>query len=328
MISPEMSSLPDTPLTIGLVGTYPPTKCGIATFSASLGSALAATGAAESIDVVSCVERPGAVEHPPEVVAELVSGSRRSLAAAAAQLEDVDVVVLQHEFGIYGGKDGAEVLDLVSHLPVPVIVVLHTVLRTPSRAQRTIIERLAEAADRLVVPSAAARDRLLDGYAVEPWNVHLIQHGAQPNLSPTAKQRDPRRPPLVLTWGLLGPGKGIELGIEAISRLGDLSPAPHYLVLGQTHPKVVETQGERYRESLTTLARDLGAADRILFEDGYGDPDTILARAREADVVLLPYRSRDQVVSGVLVEAISSGTPGSRPGFPTPRRCSPEAPGS
>ena len=259
--------------------------------------------------VVACVDEPGAVRFGPEVVAELVRGSAASLESAAAALESFDVAVVQHEFGIYGGEDGADVVELVGELGVPVVVVLHTVLRSPSPQQREIVEELASAAERVIVQSAAARSRLLETYDVALSRVHVIPHGASFNVSAQHAGNGSARRPVVLTWGLLGPGKGIEFGIEAVSRLRDLDPPPRYVVHGHTHPRVVENDGEAYRESLLEQVRVLGIGALVEFDAEYVDTESVLAWIRESDVVLLPYRSRDQVVSGVLVEAIASGKP-------------------
>src|SRR5262249_29281109 len=190
---------------------------------------------------------------------------------------------------------------------VPAIVVLHTVLRRPTPEQRRIVEQLGRLADRLVVQSAAARARLLEQYAVAAERVETIPHGARLNLAPEVTRADAA--PVVLSWGLLSAGKGIEWGVDAIAMLSDLQPAPRYVVMGQTHPKVLELDGEEYRESLRARADELGVADRVELDDSYHDTCSLLQRIREADVVLLPYQSREQVVSGVLVEALASGKP-------------------
>lgn len=291
---------------VGFVGTYPPTKCGIATFTASLAAAVAPPGSGWDFGVVACVDAPGSVRHPVEVVAELVGGSASSLGIAAARLDQFDAVVLQHEFGIFGGEDGSDVLDLTLRLGAPLVVVLHTVLERPSRGQREIVERLAERADLLVVQSRSARERLVDTYRVEADRVRLVPHGAPPNIRSSAPGLG--RAPSVLTWGLIGPGKGIDLGIEAIAHLRDLAPQPRYVVLGQTHPKIVEARGD-YRDELVDHANRLGVSGLVEFDNAYRETEAILSRVRKADIVLLPYRSREQVVSGVLVEAIASGKP-------------------
>jgi glycosyltransferase involved in cell wall biosynthesis len=292
---------------VALVGTYPPTRCGIATFTASLADAMTTTMPACRIGVIASVDEQARHRDSQDVVAELVSGSPRSRAEAVAALEEFDVAIVQHEFGIYGGPDGYEVVDLLRDSSTPAIVVLHTVLREPTRAQRRVVEELGRLADRLVVQSASARARLLEQYTVAAEKVQTIPHGARPNLAQPA--RTDGSATVVLTWGLLSPGKGIEWGIDAIARLADLDRTPHYVVAGQTHPKVRELHGERYRESLRARAAALGVSDRVEFDDSYRDTASLLRQIRRADVVLLPYDSREQVVSGVLVEALASGKP-------------------
>ncbi len=301
---------------VGFVSTYPPAKCGLATFTASLAEALVASGSASAIGVVSCVDDPGPMTVPPEVIAEWARGSRPSLEAAARALSGFDTVIVQHEFGVFGGPDGADVLELVSRLAVPVVVVLHTVLEKPTPSQRAIVEELALSAERVVAQSAVARQRLLDGHEIEPAGVVVIQHGAPLNVAPRSLHGASGRRPLILSWGLIGPGKGIEFAIEALAGLRDLEPLPRYRVLGETHPNVLRRSGEAYRESLQDRAAELGVGGLVEFADGYRETGEILAEIRRADIVLLPYLSRDQVVSGVLVEAIASGKPVVSTAFP------------
>jgi glycosyltransferase involved in cell wall biosynthesis len=158
------------------------------------------------------------------------------------------------------------------------------------------------------VQSRSAREHLIAHHDLARGRVHVIPHGATQNLG-TAGPSLFHRPPVALTWGLLGPGKGIEHAIAALGELDDLDPRPRYIVRGRTHPHVIEREGEAYRESLAALAADLSVADRVRFDDRYLATDEVLAGVRDADVVVLPYSSRDQVVSGVLVEAIASGRP-------------------
>ena len=301
-------------LSLGFVSTYGPTKCGLATFTASLTGALDID--ADDIGVVSCVEAANVTPHPAAVVAEWVRGSDASLAKAVSVLNRYDAVVVQHEFGIFGGPDGEDILELVSRLDVPVIVVLHTVLPNPSPHQRMIIESLATLADRVVAQSEVARTRLLAAHQVDPSRVVVIQHGAHANLVPRAVPEAQTGRPVILTWGLIGPGKGIEHAIDAVAKLRDLDPRPEYVIMGETHPKIVEQSGEAYRESLIARAQAAGAGDLIRFMDGYHDTAAILAQIRRSDIVLMPYLSREQVVSGVLVEAIASGKPTVATAFP------------
>jgi glycosyltransferase involved in cell wall biosynthesis len=257
------------------------------------------------VGIVACVDEQTPEHDSPEVVAELAGGRRD---AAVRALESFDVAIVQHEFGIYSGPEGSEVVDLLRDLTVPAIVVLHTVLRRPTPEQRRIVEELGRRADGLVVQSAAARARLLEQYAVDAQKVRMIPHGARLNLAPQAAHTADDAP-VVLSWGLLSRGKGVEWAVEAIAMLGDLEPAPRYVIAGQTHPKVRELYGEEYRESLRALASELGVADHVALDDAYHDTESLLRLIRGADIVLLPYQSREQVVSGVLVEALASGKP-------------------
>jgi glycosyltransferase involved in cell wall biosynthesis len=298
---------------IGFVSTFPPTRCGLATFTASLGRALARSA---RIGVVACVDEPGETAGAPEVVAEWVRGSSGSLAEACDVLDGFDAVILQHEFGLFSGPDGEDIVELVEQMSAPLIVVLHTVLQEPSRNQRRIVERLAARADHVVVQSKVARDWLLAGHTLAASRVTVIQHGAPANFASLQQTVEPGRRPVVLTWGLIGPGKGIEYAIEALAELRDLDPAPRYVVMGQTHPNIVRHSGEAYRESLQALAVERGVGHLVEFDGRYRGTTEILAEIRKADIVLLPYLSRSQVVSGVLVEAIASAKPVVATAFP------------
>ena len=292
--------------TVALVGTYPPTHCGLATFSANLLAAIAAPAFGWEVKVVRVLDAPEP-EHAQEVAAHWVTGDRRSLTDALGALSSVEAVVLQHEFGLFGGQAGEDVLELVHGLGVPLVAVLHTVLLEPSRRQRHVLERIMGAAAVVVVQSEAARQRLARVHGAAPERVVVIPHGAAENFTGPVLERVPL--PAVLTWGLLSPGKGIEHGIEAIGRVASRSPAPFYVVAGQTHPKVRATHGEGYRQTLRSRALSVGVADRVRFDDAYRDWDSLRSLVRSVDVVLLPYESRDQVSSGVLVEAVASGKP-------------------
>ena len=297
------------PATYGFVSTYPPTECGLATFTAALRSHVAGPDAVRtapsSYGVVRLVEEGWQVS-PPEVVHDLVRGSSSSRRVAAAVLNDYDVAVVQHEYGIFGGPDGEEVLDLLDAITVPTIAVLHTVLVSPSTRQRRILEGVAASADAVVTMTRTAHRRLRT-YDVDMAKASVIPHGAHVPEGLGAPQRAER--PTILTWGLLGPGKGIEWAIEALVALRHLRPAPRYLVLGKTHPKVLERDGEAYREALMAQAEALGVADLVEFDSAYRSVRDLGAQVRDADVVLLPYDSPDQVTSGVLIEAVAAGRP-------------------
>ena len=289
----------------GLVSTYPPTLCGLATFTTSLFAELA-----DAHDAVARVVRVVDTPQPrpgPEVIGELLAGDPNSATNVARLLSDDDVAIVQHEYGVYGGADGDEVIGLLAALTIPSIVVLHTVLSAPTAHQRSVLETIAASADAVVTMTATARDRLA-GYAVDLAKVSVIPHGA-PTIGPSRTPTFRSVEPTILTWGLIGPGKGIEWGIEAMSLLGDLYPAPRYLVAGQTHPKVLAREGEAYRKRLTQDVQARGLGGRVTFDSHYRDRTALADLVSAADVVLLPYDSTDQVTSGVLIEAVAALKP-------------------
>ena len=295
-----------TTATCGLLSTYPPTQCGLATFTAALRTHLAGPSAgSQDFGVVRLVDQiePGS---PPEVVHDLLRGSTASRRRAVAELNEFDVAIVQHEYGIFGGPDGEEVLALLDELTVPTIVVLHTVLVNPTDRQKEILEAVVQAADAAVTMTRTAYRRLR-GYEVDMTKASVIPHGAHVPSRVVAPR--PATRPTILTWGLLGPGKGIEWAIEALALLGHLHPPPRYLVLGKTHPKVLEHHGEAYRNGLAARAATLGVSELVEFDASYLSVDALEAIVRDADVVLLPYDSPDQVTSGVLIEAVAAGKP-------------------
>jgi len=196
----------------------------------------------------------------------------------------------------------------------PSIVVLHTVLEDPTPHQRIVLERIAAAATAVVVMSDRARSLLASGYRVDMEKVSVIPHGVPDWDSLVGGHRSDRT--TMLTWGLIGPGKGIEWGIRAVAALRDVEPTLHYEVLGETHPKVIAHEGEAYRDRLRLLAEELDVADRVTFDARYLDRGRLAARVAAADLVLLPYDSREQVTSGVLVEAVAAGKPVIATAFP------------
>jgi len=301
-------------VSIGFVSTYPPTVCGLASFTNSLIDAISYNR--QSRLGLRVVGVGGKLSHTDnrDVVYHHRTGNSSSLKTAKRILNTYDTVSIQHEFGIYGGQDGEEIIELVSSLDVPTAVTLHTVLDEPSQHQRMIIDTLAEHADRLVVMSETASDRLLRRYRVDPEQIAVIPHGADKLFARPSLVTGDR--PLVLTWGLIGPGKGLEWVIEAFAELADVVPLPRYLIAGATHPNVLESDGESYREGLVSLVRHHGLEQLIEFDDRYLDRKSLARMVRSADVVVLPYASVEQVTSGVLVEAIAAGKPVIATGFP------------
>lgn len=292
----------------GFLSTYPPTRCGLATFTAALAAAMVRDGRDDAVvvRVDDLVPAGPAVATPGvTVVGKLLPGDGASRVAAAAQLNECDVAIVQHEYGIYGGPDGDEVLDVLERLTIPSIVVLHTVPADPSPEQRVVLRQVAGLADAVVVMTRTTQALLVEGYGVSASRVHLIPHGVDPWIaSPIAT---PSRRPVVLTWGLIGPGKGIEWGIRGMACLGSVQPRPIYRVLGQTHPKVLLRQGEQYRRSLLSLVKELRLAADVQIDGRYQEAAELAGQIGQADLILLPYDSVDQATSGVLAEAVGAG---------------------
>jgi glycosyltransferase involved in cell wall biosynthesis len=297
----------------GILSSFPPTACGLATFTAALASGLAENdvevGVVRVVDH-ECVTTP----QSDRVVGELVNGSPHSLNASSDSLNRFDVAVIQHEYGLYGGADGEEVLEILGGLHVPSIVIAHTILKNPTPHQRSVLNEVAALADRVIVMTEAARVRLCHGFDVDASKVSTIAHGAAVPARRVLPDRANR--PVILTWGLIGPGKGIERAIEAMRTLHDLPMRPRYLVAGRTHPKVLAAHGESYRRDRIEQAERHGISSSVDFDDDYRDVASLTALIQSSKVVVLPYDSKDQVTSGVLVDAIAAGRPVVATAFP------------
>jgi len=206
------------------------------------------------------------------------------------------------------------VLEILGALHVPSIVIAHTILTNPTPHQRSVLNDAAALADQVVVMTEAARLRLCENFEVDARKVTTIAHGAAVPVARVTPDRVGR--PTMLTWGLIGPGKGIERAIEAMRTLQDLAMQPRYLVAGQTHPKVLAAQGESYRRDRMEQAERHGLSSSVVFDADYRDVESLTTLIQSSTVVVLPYDSKDQVTSGVLVDAIAAGRPVVATAFP------------
>jgi glycosyltransferase involved in cell wall biosynthesis len=312
-------------LRVAVVGTYPPRQCGIASFTSDLVRAVGggAGPAQPGLAAVGPGPRPARVDvvaldrvdraFPPEVRFRLRTDRPGDYLAVADQLNRTayDAVSLQHEYGIYGGDDGERVLDLLDELDVPVVATLHTVRARPTDNQRRILRAIAQASARVVVLSNAAARLLPEVYGMDPARIEVIPHGV-PDLP--FVEPETVKPllglagrPTVLSFGLLGPGKGYELAIRALADIVPLVPAACYVILGATHPDLLSREGEAYRASLQGLATELGLGDHVRFVDAYVDLPTLGRWLQAADVFVTPYPGAEQVVSGTLAYALGTG---------------------
>jgi glycosyltransferase involved in cell wall biosynthesis len=288
------------------VSTYPPRRCGIASFTSDLA---AASGGGEIAVLHPHEQSPF---YPAEVHHRIRKDEASDYLRTARSLGDcVDVVSVQHEYGIWGGEDGERVIDFVRALRVPVVATLHTVLRDPTPNQRTILRDLVSIAEASVVMSSSAADLLSTAYGVDPRRVRVIPHGV-PNVplvdSSTVKSglgvagRD-----VILSFGLLGPGKGYELAIEALPAIVAEHPGALYVMVGATHPDLVLREGEAYRRSLADRVADVGMGAHVEFIDRFVGKGELRQWLQAADVFVTPYPNMAQIVSGTLSYAMGAG---------------------
>ncbi len=225
--------------------------------------------------------------HDP-VVGHLTNGSPARSSPSAEALNQFDVALIQHEYGLYGGADGDELLEILAALRVPSIVIAHTILADPTAHQRSVLNDVVALAGQVVVMTQAAHTRLCEGFDVDPAKVATIAHGAA--LPRARVAPDPTARPVILTWGLIGPGKGIERVIDAMHAMHDLPTQPRYLVAGQTHPKVLAAQGESYRRERMEQAKRHGLSSSVVFDASYRDVASLTALIQASTVVALPVR--------------------------------------
>ncbi len=299
--------------TIALIGNHLPRQCGIATFTTDLLAALAQEAPETDLWAVVMNDTPEGYDYPGQVRFELdykkIADYR--LAADFLNMNQVDTVCLQHEFGIFGGNSGSHLLELLSNLRMPVVTTLHTVLMAPNLGQRAVMEKICHLSDRLVVMSRKAEDILRQVYGVPSEKVVLIHHGipdvpfVDPNYYKDQFGVEGRK--VILTFGLVSPGKGIEYMIDALPAIVEKHPEITYIVLGATHPHVKRDQGESYRLSLQRRARELGVEDHIIFHNRFVTLEELVEFLGAADIYVTPYLGQEQIVSGTLAYSLGAG---------------------
>ncbi|MGZ6265771.1 MAG: glycosyltransferase family 4 protein [Candidatus Limnocylindrales bacterium] len=287
--------------------TYAPRRCGIATFTHDLATAVG------DREIVALHPRDEPGTYPAEVRHRVRRDVLTDYLAAAGRLNagSAGVVSIQHEYGIWGGPDGEYVLNFVRALEKPVVTTLHTVLRHPTPHQRSVLTSLISGSDASVVMSRSAADLLTRIYDVDPRRLDVIPHGV-PDLplvpSDSVKSRlGIQGGPVILSFGLLGPGKGLETVIAAMPAVLAAVPRARYVIVGATHPGLVCCEGEAYREGLQKRATELGVADRVMFVDRFVGKAELAAWLMAADVFVTPYPNLEQIVSGTLAYAMSAG---------------------
>lgn len=292
------------------LSTYPPRACGIATFTQDLVGALSKTGKIRT-GIVAVNDND--YDYPPEVQMTLKQYSPESYPETAEKINSssADLLMIEHEFGIYGGEWGEYVLKFAEALKKPYCVTLHTVLPKPFKKQEMIIRQLAAGCKKLVTMSSSSVHLLENIYGVPKEKISVIPHGV-PELpmedrESLKKQENLEGRFVVSTFGLLSPGKGLEYGIEAVARVAKQHPEIVYLILGQTHPGIKKRNGEKYRESLEKLVQKYGISKHVLFVNKYLTKQEIIRYLCMSDVYMTPYLGKDQAVSGTLAYAAGYG---------------------
>ena len=301
------------PNRIAFFANYVPRKCGIATFTKDIRNAVAEAFPERDCPVIAVSDRPGEYQYPSEVRFDLAEQDCDAYRRAADFLNynNVDVVCIQHEFGIFGGPAGSHLLEFTRNLKMPIVTTCHTILRDPDPTQRRVMEELAAVSDRLVVMSEKGRAFLRDIYSVPDEKIDVIPHGIpdRPFLDPDFYKDQfgvgGRR--VLLTFGLLSPNKGIENVIRAMPEIVRQFPDVTYIVLGATHPNLVRNDGEVYRESLVQMAADLGVADNVHFHNRYCELDELTEYISACDVYVTPYLNPAQITSGTLAYSFGCG---------------------
>jgi glycosyltransferase involved in cell wall biosynthesis len=301
------------PSRIAVIGNYLPRQCGIATFTTDLCDAIGKEYEAVQLLAVP-VNDPGShYTYPPRVRFELTEGDPSTYEDAADFLNfsNVDLVCLQHEYGIFGGPAGSHILRLLRRLKMPVVTTLHTVLREPDANQRIVMEEIAVLSDRLIVMSEHSSEMLHEVFHVPAEKIDLIPHGVpdlpfgDPNYYKDSSGTEGKA--VLLTFGLLSPNKGIERVIEALPSIVAEHPEAVYVIVGATHPHIRRREGDQYRLQLQALARKLGVERNVIFHNRFVSPEEMAQLVGSADIYITPYRYEAQAVSGTLAYALGAG---------------------
>jgi glycosyltransferase involved in cell wall biosynthesis len=297
--------------TVALLGNHTPRQCGIATFTADLSGAIRDLDAELDCFVVAMNDAGKQHAYPKQVRFEVAEADLAAYHRAAdfLNVNDVQVLSLQHEYGIFGGEAGAHVLALLRALRMPIVTTLHTILAEPSDAQRVVMDELCALSQRMVVMSANGAELLRKVHGISPEKIDLIPHGIPvlPGALQSKAKLGVEGKRVLLTFGLLSPDKGIEYVIDALPAIAKQYPDIVYIVLGATHPHVKERHGEAYRLMLETRGHRLGVDDNLVFHDRFVSNTELVQFLSAADIYITPYLNAQQITSGTLAYAVGSG---------------------
>ena len=300
-----------TQMNIAFLSTYPPRECGLATFTQDLVLQLIKIPAVSNTRIVAVSN--DAIPYESIVMAELDQYGRSSYRETADRINrsKIDLLVVEHEYGIYGGESGEYLLELINHLKIPFVTTLHTVLSSPLEKQRKILHELGQKSEKMITMARNTVDLLVGVYGIDPAKIEVIHHGV-PNIAMKSRESLKKENgitgrPVISTFGLLGPGKGLEYGIDAIALVAKKQKDVLYLILGQTHPAIVKESGEAYRQGLEEKVRRLGLTDNVRFVNKYLTKEEIVRNLKMSDIYMTPYLNKDQAVSGTLAYAAGYG---------------------
>ncbi len=313
LVLPPAPPRPALPNRIAIVGNYLPRRCGIATFTTDLCDAIHAEYGTTELLALPVNDTEEGYSYPARVRFELSEGDLASYRQAADFLNfsNIDLVCLQHEYGIFGGPAGSHILELLRRLQMPFVTTLHTVLRDPDPDQRAVMAEIAALSDRLIVMSQNSSDILQEVFHVPVEKIDLIPHGipdlpfTDPSFYKDAFGTEGKD--VLLTFGLLSPNKGIENVIKALPKILSRHPNVVYMVSGVTHPHILRREGDHYRLYLQNLAKELGVEDSVIFRNQFVSYEELVELIGAADIYITPYKHRGQVVSGTLAYALSAG---------------------
>src|SRR6201981_2829050 len=309
----KLQSKPSLPSRIAVIGNYLPRQCGIATFTTDLCGAIAAEYGTARLLALPVNDTDQGYDYPARVRWALAQNDVASYQEAARFLNfnNIDMVCLQHEYGIFGGPPESHILHLLRGLKMPVVTTLHTVLREPNPDQMVVMEEIAELSDRLVVMSQLSFQFLQEIFKGPGSKVGIAPHGVPdlPFLDPNFyKDRfGVEGRAVLLTFGLLSPNKGIENVIQALPQILSRHKNVAYIVAGATHPHVLRREGDKYRASLQALAKEVGVEAQVIFHNRFVSPEEMVEFIGAADIYITPYRHEAQVVSGTLAYALGAG---------------------
>ncbi|HXK18386.1 MAG TPA: glycosyltransferase family 4 protein [Polyangiaceae bacterium] len=310
MDQPTPTPTPANARRVALVGNHLPRKCGIATFTTDLSRSVSELTGRSTL-VVAMNDAGQSHAYPPQVRFEVAEDELSAYRRAAQYLNasGVEVVSLQHEYGIFGGKCGSHVLTLLRELRMPVVTTLHTILTSPSPLQKTTLDQVIALSERLVVMSEHGANTLRELHGVPAARIDVIPHGI-PLASQGTRGKGPLGfgdRPVILTFGLLSPDKGVEYVIEAMPAILQQHPNAIFVVLGATHPHVKERHGEAYRLELQARKRRLHIEASVVFHDRFVEDDELAEFLSAADIYITPYLNPQQSTSGTLARAVAAG---------------------